>query len=84
MTEYNDAALRHFRDRTVGKYSSTVQPPQRITDNYNAAFQESMEPMPYVRATVQRTPNARSLRVQNRQRFISRGDDDYDANPWNR
>lgn len=82
MTEYNDAALRHFRDRTVGKHSAQVQPAQRVTDNYNAAFQESMEPTRHVRSVVQRTPNARSLRVQNRQRFISRGDDDYDPNPY--
>lgn len=81
MTEYNDAALGHFRGRTVGKHSAQVQPSQRVMDNYNAAFQESMEPTRHVRAVVQRTPNARSLRVQNRQRFISRGDDDYDPNP---
>lgn len=76
---YSSAELNHFSRRKVGSISGRPQPRTLRTQTQGGIpFAESYSPMRYVKSTVAKDPDAGVVRARAHQRFISRGDDDYD------
>jgi len=75
---YSEAELQQFRRRKTGTISKPVPPQAQLVDN-NVSFSESMEVTRHHRARVQRDPSARTEKMRSHQRFISRGDDDFES-----
>jgi len=76
---YSSAELSHFSRRKVGSLSGRPEPKTlRKQTQGGISFAESLSPMRYVKSTIAKDPDARVVRARAHQRFISRGDDDYD------
>lgn len=76
---YSSAELNHFSRRKVGSISGRPQPRTLRTQTKGGmAFADSVSPLRYVKSTITKDPDAQVVRARAHQRFISRGDDDYD------
>jgi len=76
---YSSAELAHFTRRKVGSISGRPQPRTLRAQTLGAIpFSESLDPLRYVKSTIAKDPDAQVVRARAHQRFISRGDDDYD------
>jgi len=76
---YSSAELNHFSRRKVGSISG--QPQSRTLREHiqgGISFADSVSPLRYVKSTITKDPDAHVVQARSHQRFISRGDDDYD------
>lgn len=74
---YSEAELQQFRRRKTGTISKATPPSSTLVSS-GTPFAESMEVSRHSRAKVQKDPNARTVKMRAHQRFISRGDDDFE------